>query len=112
MAAAPPPAWVEPIPMIGPKIAEEWQKLAAGGPEGLVPKVLPFVDNIIGWFASKAGSLGMLIVQLALTSLIAAILYVNGETAGRGIRRFARRLGGGRGDDTFVLVVQTIRGVA
>src|SRR6187431_1651460 len=42
MAAAPPPEWVDRIPMIGPKIAGEWRKLAAGGPEGLVSQILPF----------------------------------------------------------------------
>lgn len=98
--------------MVGSKIDGEWRKLAAGGPEGLASQILPFVDNIIAWFASKAGSLGMLVVQLALTSIIAAILYVNGEKAAKGVRRFARRLGGARGEDTFLLTVQTIRGVA
>jgi predicted PurR-regulated permease PerM len=112
MAAEPPPGWVERIPMIGPKIAGEWQKLATDGPEELTSRILPFVDNIIAWFASKAGSLGMLIVQLALTSLIAAILYSNGEKAAKGVHRFARRLGGARGDDSLLLAVQTVRGVA
>jgi predicted PurR-regulated permease PerM len=54
----------------------------------------------------------MMIVQLALTSIFAAILYLNGDTAAERVRRLARRFDGARGEDTLQLVVQAIRGVA
>ena len=111
MVAAPPP-WVERIPMFGSKIAEEWRRLAAGGPEERADDILPFVDDIVAWFVSKAGGLGMMIVHLLLTLLITAILYLNGESAAQGVRRFARRLGGAGGENTIQLAVQAIRGVA
>jgi predicted PurR-regulated permease PerM len=47
-----------------------------------------------------------------LTLVIAAILYTTGETAASGVRRFARRLAGDRGDDSVVLAGQAIRAVA
>ena len=77
MVEAPPP-WVERIPMFGSKIAEEWRSLAAGGLEKRVDDILPFVDDIIAWFVSKAGGLGMMFVNLLLTMLFTAILYLNG----------------------------------
>jgi predicted PurR-regulated permease PerM len=47
-----------------------------------------------------------------LTVVISAVLYVNGETAARGVRRFAKRLAGLNGDRAAVLASATIRGVA
>jgi predicted PurR-regulated permease PerM len=44
--------------------------------------------------------------------VITAILYTTGETATSGVRRFARRLAGDRGDDSVVLAGQAIRAVA
>jgi predicted PurR-regulated permease PerM len=111
MVAAPPP-WVERIPMLGSKITEEWRSLAAGGLEKRVDDILPFVDDIVAWFVSKAGGLGMMIVNLLLTMLFTAILYLNGESAAQGVRRFARRFGGAGGENTIQLAAQAIRGVA
>ena len=98
--------------MFGSKIAEEWRRLAAGGLEERANDILPFVDDIVAWFVSKAGGLGMMIVNLLLTLLITAILYLNGETAAQSVRRFARRFGGAGGENTIQLAGQAIRGVA
>ncbi len=111
MVAAPPP-WVERIPMLGSKIAEEWRSLAEGGLEKRADDILPFVDDIVTWFVLKAGGLGVMIVHLLLTLLFTAILYLNGESAAQGVRRFARRFGGAGGENTIQLTVQAIRGVA
>jgi len=111
MVAAPPP-WVERIPMLGSKFAEQWRSLAAGELEQRVDKMLPFVDDIIAWFVVKAGGLGMMIVNLLLTLLFTAILYLNGESAAQGVRRFARRFGGAGGENTIQLAAQAVRGVA
>jgi len=51
-------------------------------------------------------------VQFLLTVVIAAVLFSGGETAARGVRRFARRLAGQHGEDAAVLAARTIRGVA
>jgi predicted PurR-regulated permease PerM len=40
------------------------------------------------------------------------VLYAQGETAATGVRRFARRLAGERGESSFVLAGQAIRAVA
>jgi predicted PurR-regulated permease PerM len=112
MAAAPPPPWVEQIPLAGSKIAEEWRKIAAGGPEELSADVLPLVRQVLAWFVGQAGSLGMMIVQFSLALVIAAILYMKGESVAQSANRFARRLGGAGGESMVHLAIQAIRGVA
>src|SRR6478735_6381040 len=42
-----PPPWVEQIPLFGSKIAEEWRRLAAGGPEERVEDILPLMAEIV-----------------------------------------------------------------
>lgn len=112
IVAAPPPQWVEGIPMIGSKIAVEWRKLSAGGTEELTARILPFVDKIIAWFVDMAGGLGLMLVHLLLALFITAILYWKGDAAGQGVIRFARRLDGADGERAIQLAVQAIRGVA
>ncbi|MGH2361944.1 MAG: AI-2E family transporter, partial [bacterium] len=47
-----------------------------------------------------------------LTVIVTAILYSTGETAARGVRRFARRLADDRGENSVILAGQAIRAVA
>ncbi len=96
-AKAPPPDWVERLPVVGAKIASEWRRLAAGGAAGLADHGLPYVDNILRWFISQVGGLGLMLFHFALTLLISGILYFNGEVAANSVRRFAARLGGAAG---------------
>jgi predicted PurR-regulated permease PerM len=44
--------------------------------------------------------------------IISAILYLNGEAAASGIRKFAYRLAGNHGDRAAILAANTVRGVA
>ena len=106
------PAWIEKIPFLGERIATAWNELRAAGRESLAADVKPYVGNVARWFAASIGSLGALFVQLLLTMIVTAILYASGETAAAGVRRFASRLAGVRGDAAVRLAAQAIRGVA
>ena len=108
----PPPAWVARIPIRGPKLAGEWQHLAAQGPGSLAAAIAPYSGVALRWFAARVGGIGGMIVQFLLAVIISAILYMNGETAARGVRRFASRLAGVNGDRAAVLAAGTIRAVA
>ncbi|MBK7794387.1 MAG: AI-2E family transporter YdiK [Betaproteobacteria bacterium] len=108
----PPPAFVERVPVVGAKVAVAWREVAAMPPEALAAKLAPYVGTIAKWAAAEAGTIGMLLLQFLLTVAIAAVMYSSGETAARGVRRFAHRLAGQRGDDAAVLAGQAIRGVA
>jgi len=107
-----PPAWVEEVPFAGQKIAREWQQLAATSSEDLVARATPYVRQAVQWFGRQAGSFGLMVLQFMLIVIITAILYSMGETAARGVRRFARRLAEDRGESSVVLAGQAIRAVA
>ena len=108
----PPPGWVGHIPFQGPKLASEWQRLSDEGPGSLAAAIAPYSSEALGWLAGKLGGLGGMILHFLLVVIISAILYVNGETAARGVRRFAARLAGDNGDRAAVLAANTIRAVA
>ena len=108
----PPPGWLEKIPMVGSSAVERWQQFAAYSPEELSKLLSPYATKLVGWFVSQAGNFGLLVLHFLLSIGIAAVLYVNGETAADGIRKFARRLASQTGDEVAVLSAKAIRGVA
>jgi len=108
----PPPGWVEGLPLIGPKLAAEWQAIAALGAGALQARIAPYAKSIATWFLSKAGTLAAFFLHLLLTAIISAILYYKGEAAAAGVRAFARRLAGSRGEQAITLAGQAIRAVA
>jgi len=111
-AVPPPPQWLADIPVVGAKLADRWQQLAALSPEEFSARLAPHAGKIVRWFAARAGSAGMMIFQFLLTVIIAAILYSNGDAAAEGVKVFARRLAGERGEEAAVLAAKAIRGVA
>ena len=108
----PPPDWVAKIPFQGPKLAAQWQGLAEQGPGSLSAQIAPYAGRFLQWFVGRIGSVGGMILQFLLTVIICAILYVNGETAALGIRKFAMRLAGANGEKAVYLAAATIRSVA
>jgi len=108
----PPPDWLGSIPLIGSKLVEYWQKAAALRIMEVLAWLAPYTQKLLGWFASQAGSVGMMILQFLLTVLISVILYAKGDTAASGIRSFARRLGGERSEEAAVLAAKAVRSVA
>lgn len=108
----PPPAWVEQLPLLGPKLAARWHNLASVGQAELSERLAPHAKEIVRWLVARAGSVGMMIVQFLLTVIISAVLYANGEKAADGICLFARRLAGQNGEDAAILAARAVRGVA
>jgi predicted PurR-regulated permease PerM len=108
----PPPQWVEEVPLVGSKIASEWRKFAAASSGELATRATPYLRNVVPWLAGQAGGFGLLLLHFLLTAVVTSILYATGETAVRGVRRFARRLAAARGDDSVVLAGEAIRAVA
>lgn len=108
----PPPEWLERVPFLGPKLADQWQQLAALHARELSTHLAPYAGKLVRWFADQAGGVGMMILQFLLTAIIAAILYVNGETAAAGVGSFGRRLAGDKGEEVAILAGKAVRGVA
>jgi predicted PurR-regulated permease PerM len=107
-----PPSWAETVPVFGAKLAARWRELAAKSPDELAAYLTPLARKLTVWFVGQIGSAGMLLVQFLLTVVISALLYARGETAARGVGRFARRLAGPEGVKAVGLAAQAVRAVA
>ena len=106
---APPPA-LEHIPL-GGRLASKWSWFAGLGPDARAAVLTPYTQKALQWFVAKAGSVGMMLLQFLLTTIITAIMLAKGESTRDGILLFANRLAGRRGRDAAVLAGKTIRGV-
>lgn len=108
----PPPEWLKEFPFFGRRLAEKWQEFSSAGPGSLSTALQPYTGQFASWFVSQIGNFGLLLLNFLLIVVISAILYFYGETSVSGVRRFARRLAGNRGEDCAVLAAQSIRAVA
>jgi predicted PurR-regulated permease PerM len=109
LPAAPP--WLERIPFGGARLAAQWTWFTGLDPERRLGELTPYVQAALQWFAVKAGSVGMMLLQFLLTAIISAIMLANGETARGGLLRFADRLAGRQGREAAMQAAAAIRGV-
>ena len=107
-----PPEWLAHIPVVGTKLVDRWQFLAAQGPGSVTAQALPYARVFIRWFATQIGGAGAMILQFLMTVIICAVLYMKGESVGHGVRLFFTRLAGSNGDRVVLLAANSIRGVA
>ena len=107
-----PPSWLSSIPLIGSRLDSGWHRLSDISRDDLITKIGPYVGQALKWLLSNIGGVGSLLVQFILMAIISAILYAKGEVAANGVIRFARRLGGKRGEEVVILSGQAIRAVA
>ena len=106
------PAWVEGVPLAGPKIVQVWNQVAASGLHELFAKVAPYTGVVTSWFVAEVGSFGLLFLQFLLTVIVSAILYAEGDGAAAWMLHFGHRLAGEQGAQAVVLASRAIRGVA
>ena len=107
-----PPAWLETLPAVGPRLADLWRKLAVTTMADASGFFLPYARGVAIVLLAQVGNVGRLLIDLLLTVIIAAILYSTGETAADGAVRFARRLAGQQGENSLRLAGQAVRAVA
>jgi predicted PurR-regulated permease PerM len=108
----PPPTWLVDLPLFGTQIATLWVKVETSGIDELAAKVAPYAGGAAGWVLGVLSGLGITIVQLLLTLVIAAILYAGGDRAEIIAERFGHRLAGRRGRESVRLAGRAIRSVA
>lgn len=106
------PEWVRRIPIIGPTITEAWQRLVVLQERDVASRLTPYLINLVKLVPAQLGNAGIIFVHFLLTLVISIILFFRGETAAQGIRAFAKRLAGERGDQTVLLAAQAIKAVA
>jgi len=108
----PPPDWLAKVPFGGERLTAKWLELSAGGPEQFAESIRPYVKSVAAWLVAVTGGFGGLLGHFLLTVIIAGILYATGETAAAGVRAFANRLAGERGDAAVILAGQSVQSVA
>jgi predicted PurR-regulated permease PerM len=108
----PPPPWLANVPFAGERLTNEWQALSAAGPEQFAETIRPYVKSVAAWLVAVTGGFGGLLGHFLLTVIIAGILYATGEAAAGGVRAFATRLAGQRGDAAVILAGQSVQSVA
>jgi len=106
------PEWVQSLPLVGETLAEAWREIVAAGWADLAKRVAPYADDALRWVAAQTGSVGLIVAQLLLTVLLAAVLYVDGEAAAGRLERLGRRLAGARGASAVHLAGRAVRAVA
>ncbi|KAG0928216.1 hypothetical protein G6F31_017788 [Rhizopus arrhizus] len=107
-----PPGWVRAIPLAGPRIAQEWQTLSDAGAGGLLARLEPYLTIAAHWLLSHAAIVGVFVMHMLITIVIAGILYSQGEMASDFVKRFANRLAGPRGVAAVRLAGAAVRAVA
>lgn len=106
-----PPDWLAHLPVVGRTLVTRWREFAAFTPDERWAALAPYLQTALQWFVSKAGSLGAMLVQFLLTTIITAIILAKGETVRDGLLRFSRRLAGRQGEEAAVLAARAIRAV-
>ena len=106
-----PPAVLEEVPFRGRQLAQSWRRFAALSPDERSAVLTPYLQRALQWFAAKAGSVGTMLLQFLLTTIVSAIILSRGEIVRDGILRFARRLAGQPGYDVTIRAGQAIRSV-
>jgi predicted PurR-regulated permease PerM len=106
------PAWVAGLPLVGERIAQEWNLLAVAGPGALGARIAPYVGTGMRWIFSQLGNIGLILLEFLMTAIIAAIFYNSGEQMAGWMRGLARRIAGEAGEGALVLAMQSIRAVA
>jgi len=105
------PDWIAGLPVIGSHLANGWNQFASLNNDEIMKRIIPFLDDVVKWFVSKAGGFGIFMIHFLITVIISGILYSKGEGAVKGIRKFAIRLAGDRGDEIVTLAGQSVKAV-
>lgn len=106
-----PPHWITQLPG-GVQIESEWRELSVADRDTLLAPLAPYVGRALRWFVGQVSGLGLLLVHFLITIVLSVILFMRGEAAALFVLRFARRLGGARGEQAARLAAQATRAVA
>jgi predicted PurR-regulated permease PerM len=111
LALPPAPPWLGRIPFGGERLAAAWTRFAALDSQQRLAELTPYVQTALQWFAVKAGSVGMMLLQFLVTAIISAIVLTSGEHVRDALLLFAERLAGRQGREAALQAARAIRGV-
>lgn len=105
-----PPAWLGQVPLVGHQATEYWQSLMADRAK-LAETAKSLIEPVSRWLLSTGFALGLGLIQLALSILIAFFLFRDGEAAGKRVVTAVERIAGERGTHLLTVAGNTVRGV-
>jgi predicted PurR-regulated permease PerM len=107
------PFWLNDLPWVGARLVQLWNGLAASGVVAVAQEyVLPHLSSAGQWLFDQATSVGGVLIDFLMMTLLSALMYARGEQAASMAKQLGQRLGGQRGEAAIVLTGQAIRSVA
>jgi predicted PurR-regulated permease PerM len=104
------PDWISHLPLVGPRMEETWEAIAARNPE-MVVRLRQFAAPVFG----AALAAGLSVVQgiglLILSVLFAAFFYLSGDSLGAALQGAMRRIAGAQAPVLLALIGGTVKGV-
>jgi predicted PurR-regulated permease PerM len=111
LALPPPRETVKSWPLIGDQIYQFWE-LASNNIEAALAKIAPHLKPIGSSLLTIAADAGTGAIKFFIAIIIAGFLYPPAPSLVDALRRFSRRLAGGRGEEFVQLAGATIRAVS
>ena len=109
-AAPEKPAWINGLPVFGPRLSGAWDKLVMA--EGDVWILIePHTAHVEQWLIGAAGALADSLAQLILSLIAAAMFWANGDGLVAMLHDALRRLGGPVAEQALDVAAGATRGV-
>jgi predicted PurR-regulated permease PerM len=105
-----PPDWLAKIPVVGQKVMDYWEGLAADSTK-LWTEAQRLIEPASSWLLRGGLALGGGLLQLALSVFIAFFLFRDGVAVARRLQQVVERIGGERGGHLLAVAGKTVRGV-
>jgi predicted PurR-regulated permease PerM len=106
----PPPGWLQEIPLMGARIAEHWQAIAAD-PERIASDLRPLFAPVRAFVVDFSAGIGAGVLEFVLALLMASLLHLWGDDVSALVDQVMLRLGGEAGRRQRAVVASTVRGV-
>lgn len=111
LVVPPPAAAVRDFPVVGPMVYDAWLRASENLGETLT-RLAPQLRPVSGWLLNAASSVGVGILELIGSILIAGVMLVRSQLREEAIRQFAVRMAGPeRGPELAQLARATVRSV-
>lgn len=111
LVVPPPNAAVRDFPVVGPMVYDAWLRASQNLGETL-SRLAPQLRPVSGWLLKTASSVGIGILQLIASILIAGVMLVRSKLREEAIQQFAIRMAGPvRGPELAKLARATVRSV-
>ena len=105
-----PPEWLGKVPLVGTKAVDSWQ-IIASDTEKLLEKSKEWIQPVSAWLLKGGLKLTRGLLELALSVLIAFLLFRDGVSAVERLRTVVERISGEKGQRLLTVAGKTVRGV-